>query len=89
VGETIVLYITGLGLPSAPLVNGSATQYGAMPVVQFGTSVATVSNAYVVGPGTYQVGVVVPSGAANGDKPLSVSYGGGTAPLGALITVQP
>ena len=92
VGETIVLYITGLGLPSAPLVNGSATQYGAMPslpVVQFGTAQATVSYAYVVGPGTYQVGVVVPAGAANGDNPLSVSYGGATTPLGTLITVQP
>jgi uncharacterized protein (TIGR03437 family) len=92
VGETIVLYITGLGLPSAPLVNGSATQYGAMPalpVVQFGTAQATVSYAYVVGPGTYQVGVVVPAGAANGDNPLSVSYGGATTPLGALINAQP
>ena len=92
VGETIVLYITGLGLPSAPLVNGSATQYGAMPsvpVVRFGTSQATVSYAYVVGPGTYQVGVVVPAGAANGDNPLSVTYGGATTPLGALIAVQP
>ena len=75
-------------MPSAPLVNGSATQYGAMPslpVVRFGTSQATVSYAYVVG----QVGVVVPAGAANGDNPLSVSYGGATTPLGALIAVQP
>jgi uncharacterized protein (TIGR03437 family) len=91
-GETIVLYITGLGLPSAPLVNGSATQFGelpALPVVQFGTVQATVSYAYVVGPGTYQVGVVVPVGAAIGDNPLSVSYGGATTPSGALIAVQP
>jgi uncharacterized protein (TIGR03437 family) len=61
----------------------------ALPVVQFGTAQATVSYAYVVGPGTYQVGVVVPAGAANGDNPLSVSYGGATTPLGALINAQP
>jgi uncharacterized protein (TIGR03437 family) len=92
VDETIILYITGLGLPSAPLVNGSATQFGtlpSLPVVRFGTAQATVSFAGVVGPGTYQLNVVVPAGAANGDNPLSIGYGGATTPDGALITVQP
>jgi uncharacterized protein (TIGR03437 family) len=89
--ETIVLYAVGFGLPSTPLTNGSSTQAGQLPtnpVCQLGGNPATVAFAGLNGPGLYQVNLVVPASAANGDNPLSCTYGGATTPAGALITVQ-
>jgi uncharacterized protein (TIGR03437 family) len=90
-GETIVLYVAGLGLPSTPLMNGSAMQAGtlpSLPVVQIGGNQATVSFAGVIAPGLYQLNVVVPVNAVSGDNSISVSYGGAATPAGTLITVQ-
>jgi uncharacterized protein (TIGR03437 family) len=90
-GETVVLFTTGLGLPTTALVNGSSSQSGVlptMPTVQIGGAAATVSFAGVISPGLYQLNVVVPSTAASGDNQLSVSYAGLTSPLGVLLSVQ-
>jgi uncharacterized protein (TIGR03437 family) len=89
--ETIVLYAVGFGLPSTPLVNGSATQSGALstnPVCQLGGNPASVSFAGLISPGLYQVNIAVPAAAANGDNPFSCTYGGSATPSGAVITVQ-
>ncbi len=91
-GETIVLYGFGFGLPAAALVPGSATQSGELlrlPLVQIGGVQAVVKFAGVIGPGLYQLNVVVPGTAKNGDNSLTCSYYGIVAPAGNLITIQP
>ena len=91
-GETIVLYAVGFGLPTTALVDGSASQSGALPalpVIQIGGASATVQFAGVISPGLYQFNVVVPPTAAIGDNPLIATYGGFSTPAGAVISVQP
>ncbi len=90
-GETIILWADGFGLPVTTLTDGSATQSGSLPnppVMTIGGAPATVGFAGVVAPGLYQFNVTVPSTATNGDNAVTASYGGFTAPAGALITVQ-
>jgi uncharacterized protein (TIGR03437 family) len=90
-GETIIVYGVGFGLPSTPLVNGSATQSGSLPtlpVCTLGGSPAKVTAAALVTPGIYQLGLTVPSDAVSGDNPVSCTYGGVTTPIGNLITIQ-
>jgi uncharacterized protein (TIGR03437 family) len=90
-GETIILYGTGFGLPSTPLIAGSALQSGvlpALPTVTIGGLPATVVYAGVVSPGTYQFNVTVPLAAPNGDLPVVATYGGVSTSAGARITVQ-
>ena len=90
-GEVIVMYAVGFGLPEAILVNGSGSQFGklpALPVVQMGGTEAGVQFAGINGaPGLYQLNVVVPPDAANGDVQVSVSYGGTVTPV-AMLAVQ-
>lgn len=89
--ETIVLYANGFGLPTSPLVEGSASQSGVLPVqpvVQIGGATATVTFAGLISPGLWQFNVVVPAGAANGDNAVSIAYAGLSTPDGAVITVQ-
>jgi uncharacterized protein (TIGR03437 family) len=90
-GETLLLYAFGFGLPTTSLVNGLSLQSGrlpVLPVVQIGGLPATVSFAGVIGPGLYQLNVIVPSSAPNGDLPVTASYNGSNAPSGGLLTVK-
>ena len=90
VGETVVLYGFGFGLPTTPLTNGALMQNGSlpsMPTISINGVQAQVRFAGVISPGLYQINVVVPQGAMNGDNSISVSYGGSSIPDGALITV--
>ena len=90
-GETILMFAFGFGLPTTTLVNGASSQSGplpALPSVTFGGSPATVQYAGVISPGLYQLNVVVPDGAANGDNTVTVTYGGATAPPGLKIAVE-
>ena len=90
-GEVIVLYAVGFGLPSTPLVNGSSTQSGSLPVLPvctLGGNPATLSFAGLISPGLYQLNLQVPPVASSGNNPLTCSYRGATTPPGALITVQ-
>ena len=90
-GETVVLYAFGFGPPSTPLVNGSSSQSGSLPVfptIQIGGTQANVSFAGVILPGLYQINVTIPPTAANGDTTVTCSYGGFSTPAGDLITVQ-
>ncbi len=89
--EAVVLYASGFGLPANALVDGSATQFGALPnppVVRIGGAEATVKFAGVVMPGLYQINVVVPAAAAEGDNAVTVSYAGFNTPEGAMIAVR-
>ena len=90
-GETIILYAVGFGLPGTPLVDGSANQSGSLPtlpVVQIGGTTAAVQFAGVISPGLYQINVVIPTTAADGDTPITANYGGFTTPVGSVIAVQ-
>lgn len=90
-GETVILYGVGFGLPSNMILNGSSSQSGrlpAPPVIQIGGVTATVAFAGVIGPGLYQLNVVVPTTVANGDNSVTCTYNGLTTPAGDLITVQ-
>ena len=46
------------------------------------------AKAGLIMPGCYQLNVVVPASAADGDNTLTVSYGGFSTPAGAVIAVQ-
>lgn len=89
-GETILLYSVGFGLPSTPLINGSAIQSGPLPqkpICTIGRNQALVSSAALISPGLYQFNVIVPKGTFGGDNPVSCSYNGLATPDGALISV--
>jgi uncharacterized protein (TIGR03437 family) len=90
-GEPIVLYAVGFGLPSTALVNGSATQFGSLPVLpvcQLGGNPAALAFAGLISPGLYQLNLTVPAAAVNGDNPVSCTYNGSTTPAGDLVSVQ-
>ena len=87
-GETIVLYGSGMGATVSTLVEGSDTQSGALPalpIVNIAGRVATVTFAGVVGPGLYQVNIVVPA-LTPGDAGIQLRVG--TAITVGLIPVQ-
>jgi len=90
-GEQIAAYGVGFGLPSTPLVNGSANQSGSLPtlpVCTIGGSPAKVSFAGLIGAGSYQLNLTIPSNAVDGDNPISCAYGGAATPIGNVIAVQ-
>jgi uncharacterized protein (TIGR03437 family) len=90
-GETITIYGFGFGLPTTPLSNGSSSQSAALPVpptIQIAGAPAMVTFAGLISPGLYQLNVIVPSAAQNGDNALICGYNGSTSPTGDLIAVQ-
>ena len=91
-GETIALFATGLGnttpggrerpggeLERAARSAGNGARSAALP--------ATVSFAGLTSTGLYQVNVVVPASAPDGDDTLTVSVGGYTSPGGVFVNV--
>jgi uncharacterized protein (TIGR03437 family) len=89
-GETIVLYINGLGQTTPPVVNGSATQTGTLPTnptVTIANVPATIQFAGVVAPGLYQLNVIMPA-VASGDDFITLTYNGFTSQTGAKITIK-
>jgi uncharacterized protein (TIGR03437 family) len=90
-GETIILYGNGFGATAQPAISGSLTQSGTLsplPVVQIGGFAATVQFAGLVTPGLYQLNVVVPTAAPDGDLAIRAAYGGFSTQTGALVTVR-
>jgi len=91
-GETVLLFGDGFGLPVSTLTAGSDVQTGALPTpwpqVTIGGATAVVKYAALISPGLYQINVVVPSTAANGDNQVIATYGGATSPTGAMIPVS-
>lgn len=91
VGETIVLWAVGFGLPTNTLIPNGDTQSGQLPnlpVCQINGASATVAYAGLVSPGLYQINVVVPNGATNGDNKIQCTYNGVTTSSSNLITVS-
>ncbi len=94
-GETVLLFPIGFGLPSTPVVNGSATQSGPLPgtVLCFvGTKLATVPGA-IISPGLTQLNLVIPAGTPTGDNLIWCGYAipdgpRSQTPAGNLIAVQ-
>lgn len=90
-GETVVLYAVGLGLPGTTLTAGASSQQGSLPdlpAIQIGGTPATVQFAGVIQPGLYQLNVVVPGTATNGDNAITANYGGLATPAGTVIAVE-
>jgi uncharacterized protein (TIGR03437 family) len=90
-GETVVIYANGFGPTSTPVVSGAETQSGtlpALPAITIGGVAAMVSFAGLVAPGEFQFNVVAPASLANGDQPITATYGGLTTQAGTLITIH-
>jgi uncharacterized protein (TIGR03437 family) len=90
-GETIVLYASGFGSTSTPVVSGSSTQSGLLsplPVIKIGGVTAAVQFAGLVAPGEFQFNVVVPASLSNGDQLITATSGGGSTQSGTLVTIH-
>jgi uncharacterized protein (TIGR03437 family) len=88
-GETISLWAVGFGLPTAPLVQGSATQTGSLPFTPacfLGGNAVTVT-AVLVSPGLYQLNVTIPNSTTAGDQVFYCTTPNNWT-LVALIAVQ-
>jgi len=92
-GETIALYGTGFGstyppVPVGEVVPGATPLPGPMRAI-VGNSQASVTFAGLVAgtAGLYQINLVVPGNAPDGDLPISVSYDGVSSQDGVLLTV--
>lgn len=100
IGETILVYAVGFGLPTTTLVQGSSTQFGPLPVSTaprspvcfLGTVEATVSAATLISPGLYQFNLIIPATAAHGDNLIYCVYSppgfSRATPAGNLLTVE-
>ncbi len=90
-GEAIVLYANGFGQISPPVVRGSASQTGSLPMlplVKIGGATATVQFAGLVSPGLYQFNVIVPTSVPDGDNAVVATYNGISTQSGTLLTIQ-
>jgi len=90
-GEVLSLYGTGFG-PAAGAVTGGAVVTGAYPTtnevtVTVGRVAATVLWAGLVGPGLYQINVVIPDSLADGDHEVVASVAGQSSQSTALLRV--
>jgi uncharacterized protein (TIGR03437 family) len=91
-GETVVLYGTGFGATTPPVVSGSAVQSGILatpPAIQIGGMPATVLFAGLVAPGEFQFNVVVPPNAPAGDNTVTALHNGLVTQGGVLLRVEP
>lgn len=96
VGETVLVYAIGYGLPQGGATQGSATQAGAVQgTVNCSVGGKIVQNvpATIISPGLTQLNLTIPAGVSSGDN--LIFCGGrftdgssGRTPLGNLITVQ-
>src|ERR1022692_2690898 len=92
-GDTILLFGTGFG-PTNPPMPADQLFQSAAPLsdpsllsVQIGGVAAAVQFAGLVGPGLYQLNVVVPD-LPDGDQAVSASIGGSATQSNAFITTQ-
>jgi uncharacterized protein (TIGR03437 family) len=88
-GETILVAGNGFGPTSDPLIPGSPTQSGTvltLPRIRVNYADATISWAGLIGPGVYQLNLVVPPSTMDGLAPLAVL--GGNGQLFLFLAVQ-
>jgi uncharacterized protein (TIGR03437 family) len=91
-GETILLYMTGLGSDTSPVIPAGqiVTSPASMtdPInVMIGGQAAIVQYAGLVSPGLYQLNIVVPA-VANGDQTATVQVAGVASENSGVVTVQ-
>jgi uncharacterized protein (TIGR03118 family) len=90
-GAQISLFGTGFGPTTTTIPDGQVITtpipLNGVTVTIGGTSAQVVS-AMLVMPGLYQLNVVVPTAAPNGDVPVIATVGSATTQTGALISVQ-
>ena len=96
-GETMVLYGTGFGptttLPPPGQLLTTAIPLASAPTASVGGQPATVSFAGLVGPGLYQLNIVLPAGTATGASgataqvPVVVTVGGVQSQAKAVVAV--
>ena len=91
-GEEVVLYGNGFGATNPPVINGSETQSGNLPVnptITIGGAGAQVVFAGVISPGLYQFNVIVPSGLpSGGGASLTATLNGQSTQNGVLLQIQ-
>jgi len=90
-GEVVMIYANGFGQTNVPITPGSSLQSGTLsplPAIQIGGVNAKVQYAGLAYPGEFQFNVVIPSSLANGDQPITATYGNGTTQTGVLITIH-
>jgi uncharacterized protein (TIGR03118 family) len=96
VGETIILYAAGCGATNPGFVSGQTVPVplplAALPTVTIGGVAAQVTFGGLVGPGLYQINVVVPAGitpgtTANIDVAVVASIGGDSSASNTVISV--
>ncbi len=90
-GEIIVVFANGFGPTSTPIVPASMSQSGSLspqPVIKIGGTTAVIQFAGLISPGLFQFNIVVPSNSADGDQPITASYGGFETQSGTLLTIQ-
>lgn len=85
VGDFVELYCNSLLLAKSGEIN-PVNQLQTFPTVTIGGLNATVQYAGIVGPGLFQINVVVPPVAA-GNQQVLVTYEGNTSPSGVVIPV--
>jgi uncharacterized protein (TIGR03118 family) len=90
-GAEISLFATGCGPANTPIPDGQVISTP-IPIsgvsVTIGTTAAQVVAANLVGPGLYQINVIVPMGTPSGDNAVVATVGSGMTQSGALISVQ-
>jgi len=90
-GETIVLYGTGFGPTNPAAPNGQVVPtplpLPAWPTVVIDGMEAQVIYAGLIGPGLYQINLMVPTGLAYGDHLITAFLGDSETQLNAYITV--
>jgi uncharacterized protein (TIGR03437 family) len=90
-GESVYLIASGLGPTDTPVVSGSLTQKGnlpQLPAVTIGGISAPVSSAGLLGIGTYEIKLTVPSNTQDGDLLVSATYNGSSTQANVMITVR-
>ena len=98
-GETMVLYGTGFGATTTVPPNGqllsAAIPLATAPTATVGGQAATISFAGLVGPGLYQLNIVLPAGTTAGqtgtvaEVPVVVTVGGVQSQAKAVVAVTP
>ena len=86
----MAIYANGFGTTSVAVVPGAITQSGSLPippVFKIGGLPAVVKY-YSLVPGEFLFNVVVPSGVADGDQPITATYDGFTTQTGTVLTIQ-
>ncbi len=91
-GDTLILYGVGFGATDPPVKSGQPVTTAAATVnpvtVTIGGVSAPVTYSGIVGPGLYQINVVVPAGTPSGDQPIQASVSGRQTGAGTVVTVR-